>query len=254
MILELLSRKNNMNYNLKIASIFGVCSAIFLSMLIEIKEESLNNLVEGKYFILTRQQIYDRTMLEDLKQLEIETNLKECKLIEVMPVRNNSEKFYYSIDEDLLLKFINTESHEAAKKLLTKSAQKKQLISVPRTTTPSKRSGYINELKKSIQEDDVMLREDYCNWIDAVYASPKGFLSVSGIKEMMSTLHEFSGNNKSIEKEILKIAIKNGSRNLDWAIETYKSRPVNLTMTEMPKTADIKDNIESIKNGSVEKF
>ena len=88
MIFELLSRKNNMSYNLKIASIFGVCSAILLSVLLEAKEENMNNLVDGKYFILTRQQIYDLTSMDDLKQMEVEDSLRECQLIEVKPVKN----------------------------------------------------------------------------------------------------------------------------------------------------------------------
>ena len=72
MIFELLSHRNNVSYNLKIASIFGVCSAIFLGLLIDNKNENLDNLVEGKYFMLNRQYIYLSTGLDDLKQLENE--------------------------------------------------------------------------------------------------------------------------------------------------------------------------------------
>ena len=255
MIFELLSHRNNVSYNLKIASIFGVCSAIFLGLLIDNKNENLDNLVEGKYFMLNRQYIYLSTGLDDLKQLEVESNLKECGIIDVIPVKNNLEKFYYSLDEDLLVKFLTVDSIEETKKLLTPSAQKKTLISVPRTQAPSKRSQYILSLKKSIQEDDPILRECYCNWIDAVYANPKGFLSVSSIKQCIKTLKELT-DNKSVQKEIIEIAIKNGSRNLDWAIEEYNKKPKqsNLHITKLESESVLQDNIEKIKHGAGPKF
>lgn len=258
MIFELLSHRNNMSYNLKIASIFGVCSAILLGLLIDAKQDAIltDKLVEDKFFLLTRQQIYDLTGLDDLKQLEVEDALKECRLIEVTPVKNNSEKFYYSLDENLLLKFIEAKSTEEAKKLLTKSAQKKSLISVPRTSTPSKRSTYINGLKKSLKEDDIMVRENLCNWIDAVYANPKGFLSASSIEQCLKTLNEFTRGNRELKIEIIQIAVKNGSRNLDWAIEVYqKNHPnSNFLLGEYTSTEDLQKNIENIKSGSSMKF
>ena len=164
--------------------------------------------------------------MDDLKQMEVEDSLRECQLIEVKPVKNSNIKFYYSLDEELLLKFLQTQSNEDAKKLLTKSAQKKSLILVPRTEIPSKRSTYINSLKKSIEESDVILKDLYFDWIDAVYANPKGFLSQSGIKEMRKTLSDFTSD-KKVEKEIIKIAIKNGYRNLDWAINEYQNSKTN---------------------------
>lgn len=258
MIFELLSHRNNMSYNLKIASIFGVCSAIMLGLLIDAKQEAviMDKLIDDKFFLLTRQQIYDLTGLDDLKQLEVEDALKECNLIEVTPVKNNSEKFYYSLDEDLLMKFLMAKSNEEAKKLLTKSAQKKSLISIPRTAAPSKRSTYINGLKKSLKEDDIVVRENLCNWIDAVYANPKGFLSASSIEQCLKTLNEFTRGDKDKKIEIIQIAIKNGSRNLDWAMEEYqKKHPVNkLNLTDYTSPEDLKNNIEKIKNGSMMKF
>lgn len=258
MIFDLLSRKNNMTYNLKMATIFGVCSAIFLSLLIDTKEENLYQLVDEKYFMLSRQTIYDYTGLDDLKQLEVEDNLKECNLIEVLPVKNNSDKFYYSLDENLLQKFLEAKSTEDAKKLLTKSARKKSLISVPRTTPPSKRALYIDNLKKSIKEEDVLLREDYLNWIDSVYGNPKGYLSVSSIQQCIKTLNEFSKGNKQLERDIVKIAIKNGWRNIDWAIQEYKDKNMstkNLTITEdIPSEVDLEENIKKIKAGDITQF
>ena len=126
---------------------------------------------------------------------------------------------------------------------------------MPRTQAPSKRSQYILSLKKSIQEDDPILRECYCNWIDAVYANPKGFLSVSSIKQCIKTLKELT-DNKSVQKEIIEIAIKNGSRNLDWAIEEYNKKPKqsNLHITKLESESVLQDNIEKIKQGAGPKF
>ena len=137
--------------------------------------------------------------------------------------------------------------------MLTKSAQKKSLILVPRTEIPSKRSTYINSLKKSIEESDVILKDLYFDWIDAVYANPKGFLSQSGIKEMRKTLSDFTSD-KKVEKEIIKIAIKNGYRNLDWAINEYQNSKTNILSTDAPKIEQLQENIDSIKNGDSEGF
>ena len=253
MILDLLSKRNTVTYNLKLGSIFGVCSAIFLSLLIDTKIANEDNLIDSKYFMLSRKQIYDLTALEDLKQIEVEDNLKSCKLIEVLPVKNNTEKFYYSIDEDLLLKFLKAETYEDSKKLLTKSAQKKSLINVPRTSLPSKRSVYIQNLKAGIKEEDPVLRQYYFDWIDSVYANPKGFLSTTSIKECIKSLDEYSKNNLKIKKEVMQLAIKSGSRNLDWSIEEHskKCKDKNkLNITEMTSQDELQQNIDQLKNSN----
>ena len=60
MIYEFLTSKNNRTYNLKLAKYLGVYSAVFISMLLEMKEESINlkKSVED-FFILGRPQIYE---------------------------------------------------------------------------------------------------------------------------------------------------------------------------------------------------
>ena len=65
MLIDLLSTDNLANYNVKIAQVMGLHSAIYINELINISNKATqkNKLVSDKYFILDRKYITKRTNL-----------------------------------------------------------------------------------------------------------------------------------------------------------------------------------------------
>ena len=95
--------------------------------------------------------------------------------------------------------------------------------SVQRTT---KREMTVKKLKGYIDVENPLLKQYLCDWIDAVYANPKGFLTKKSIEMALADLEAFS-KDIDMQVEVLRIAIKNGMRDITWAIQRYrKDNPV----------------------------
>lgn len=258
MLFELLTKRNNRSYNLKLAKFFGVYSAVFISLLLDTKEESelLNKTVE-KFFIMSRQQIYDLTGLEDSKQLDVENVLVETGLLEIKPVKNSSEKFYYGINEELLMNILMAKDTESAEKLITKTGDTKKLIKQERVEKISKRANYILNLKKGLKESDPVVRDLLNTWIDTVYENPKGFLAPTTIAACLKTLEEYSGGKQKVKKEVIDIAIKSQHRNLDWSIEQHQKQVKSksaIKFSDKVSASEIDNNIKEILKGEVNGF
>ena len=62
----------------------------------------------------------------------------------------------------------------------------------------------------------------YCDWIDGVYANPKGFLSIRAIKIAQDTVDKFADHDLDKALQLINIATVNGYRDMNWAIEQYR--------------------------------
>ena len=62
MLIELLSSSNYVNFNIKVAQILGLKSAIYLSQLMDINEKAIRkNKIEDNFFTIDRKYIESRT-------------------------------------------------------------------------------------------------------------------------------------------------------------------------------------------------
>ena len=76
MLIELLSTSNYVSYNIKLANLLGLHTAIYLSELMNINDKAIRkNKLNNNYFTLRREYITERTTLSAEEQKDIEKNL-----------------------------------------------------------------------------------------------------------------------------------------------------------------------------------
>ena len=225
------------SYNVDVAKVFGVCSSVFLSCLdFEFEHQKRNKQLNANNTVaLSRAEIYSRTGLDDNKQIEIETALSECGVISTKPLQNVPNKSYYIVNVDQLKKIMESEDPEE----VISNEGAKQFIKQPRVEPVSKRKTHIANLKKKIKPSSPIIDQYLCDWIDAVYTNPKGFLSPSGVEINQKELEAYTHNDDT-KVEILKIAIKGGCRELSWAIDKYEEQTKAKATNSFVKYSDIK--------------
>ena len=134
-------------------------------------------------------------------------------------MQNIPNKHYYILNYDQLNKIMFAENPTDV--VLNEKA--KQFIQKRRVEPTSKRQAHIKSLKNKITIEDPVIQEYLCNWIDAVYSKPKGFLSPTGVSIAQDELVQYT-TDQGKQIELLKIAIKGGLRDLTWAIEQYEAK------------------------------
>jgi hypothetical protein len=209
------------SYGLEIAKVFGVQSSILLSCIdSEFSYQTRNNMLNGKDTVaVSRAEIYARTGLNDEEQKDVEFALQECGVLTVKPLQNVPNKNYYILFKDKLDEIVNSSNPSD----VIKSSSVKQFVREPRAEPMSKRKAYIAELKSYIKVSDPVIHDYLCQWIDAVYTNPRGYISKKGMEIAQEGLFAYA-KTQDVQIALLKIAIKGGLRDLDWAIERYEKQ------------------------------
>jgi hypothetical protein len=230
------------SYNLEVAKVFGVCTAIFLGCINEEFEYQLRHksVSANNAISITRAEIYERTGLEDTKQVEIELALTECGILITKPVKNVPNKNYYTLNDAQFIKIMNSVNPSE----VIGEEKAKQFTKQPRVEPINKRQTYIIQLKKKINVSDPVIQQYLVDWIDAVYAKPKGFLSPTGVTIAQQELLAYTKDSQEKQIAILKIAIKDGLRDLTWAIERYEKQSGLDSSRNFASYEDIKANAE----------
>ena len=85
MLVELLSQSNYQSFNIKLAQLLGLESAIYLSALIDINEKAFrkNKIIDHGFFMVDRDYIKARTTLTKSKQEKIECELNKLGILEL---------------------------------------------------------------------------------------------------------------------------------------------------------------------------
>ena len=91
----------------------------------------------------------------------------------------------------------------------------------------TKRQSYIEVLKDCAAHENAELNQAYMDWVDGVYANPKGFLSPKSVKVFKETVDNFAQGNLDLALKIIDIATVNGYRDATWAINVYKKKKKN---------------------------
>lgn len=227
MLIELLSMSNYGNYNIKVAHILGLESAIYLNELMNINEKALRkNKIEENFFTIDREYIQERTTLAEDKQKEIEANLLKIGILEKNETNGDTiclnittlTSILMSPDEKLI-KNISNLAHIKP----TKSAKAKTIK---------------NNLKKYIETTNEELIEAYGEWIDTIY-SKNGWMSKKQVTVAQNVIDNFSNRNLDLALKIIEIATVNGYKDMTWAINNYK-RDYNISyhITASPQVVD----------------
>lgn len=217
------------SYSLCVAQKFGVNCAVMLSFI----DNSLANGITA----LSRDDIFNNTGVDADKQKEVEEVLTECGVLTVTRFSNRADKNYYKIEEQRLVSALSEKS--LAEIVLGDSAKvtESEKTSAKRIT---QKSQLVEKLKRSIKTSDPIVRQYMCDWIDAVHASPKGYLSVQGVTISEQELSAYSAS-QEVQIAILKIAIVNSYRDLTWAIQRYE-KDHSATGNNFVKYSDIKSD------------
>jgi hypothetical protein len=237
---------NTNSYNIDVAKIFGVCSAVFITCiyqeyLYQTRNKKSN---DNDTIALSRAEIYERTGLDDEKQIDVELALVACGIISTKPLQNVPNKNYYIFNSEQFDKIMTAKSPDD----IINSSQAIQFIKKPRVEPVSKRQTHIAKLKSSVSVDDPILQQYFCDWIDAVYTNPKGFLSPSSVNIAQQELLAYCKNNQDVQIAIMRIAIKGGLRDITWAIQKYEETNTKQINNNFVTYKDIKSDGSNVIN------
>ena len=210
MLLDLLSLDNYVNYNIKVAELLGLHTAIYLSELMNINEKAVRKLkVNDEYFTVDRKYITQRTTLSKDEQLKIDNQLLELGILN----RNEQNQNILTLNINKLISMLNNgvELEEEIVKPKQKSVGKKL----------TKEEQSKQQMKECLDVVNPELYCAYCEWIDAVFAKLH-WMSQKAVKVAQTLIDEASQRDLDVALKILEIATINGYKDMSWAIKNYK--------------------------------
>ena len=197
------------SYSVSVAQICGVKSAVFLSYLWNTAKEDFSDIT------MERNDIFNSVGLTEDEQIDVEKSLSQSGVITVTQYKGNPSKNHYAFHGDVFNSLMSSQNFMEPLDVST-VAPKKEL---PRKNSRQK---FANSLKAGLLGSTSPIVHQYlCDWIDAIYANPKYCLSHQGVNLCVNDLINFSDND-DVRIAIIKIAIKRGWRDLNWAINDYK--------------------------------
>lgn len=238
MLIELFSTSNYARYNVSIAHLFNLHTAIYLQELMNINEKAIKKAkLDGKYFILDREYIKSRTTFTVEEQKEIDDLLISVGVLK--KEENNPDALY--VDIPFLTSILSSEDENIIDNV-------KKLVK-PKPVKATKTQKIIESLKENIVTTNAELRAAYSEWIDAVYAKDH-WMSKTAVVSGQALIDEFSNHNLDIALQVLRIAAINGYRNIEWAINSYKETyrvgyrvPPQISSEEVNKTVELSDEV-----------
>ena len=183
MLIELLSTSNYVSFNIKLAELLGLHTAIYVSELMNINDKAIRkDKISDSSFSLDREYVKKRTTLQIEEQLEIEDQLIKLGVVEKPTDDENCVTLHLNIlttimmdpDEELIGKI---------KKLSSSKGNSKGKA--------TKADAIRQNLKTNILSTNVELIEAYSDWIDAVYAK-EGWMSKKAVMLGQQIVDDFS--------------------------------------------------------------
>lgn len=210
MLIELLSTSNYVSYNVQLAELLGLHTAIYLSELMNINEKAIKkDKLDNNYFTLVRSYITSRTTLDEKEQLEIEDNLLKLGILE-----QGEQKDTISLN----ITTLTTLMMDPDEQLIDKITKIKKKATSKRGRT--KADAIKDNLKANLKVTNEELKEAYCGWIDAIY-DKQGWMSAKCVTVAETTVDSFSNHNLDVALKLLEIASIHGYRDIQWAINKY---------------------------------
>ena len=191
MLIDLLSMSNYVSYNVKLANILGLNTAIYISELLNIKDKAMHkNKVRGEYFTVDRKYIQERTTLDEPTQLALEENLLSLGILEKTQGNDNDLSLNVTALTSILMSQDETLLKDISKIVKAKSSPKRTKSQVIR-----------DNLKENIVTTNEELREAYSEWIDSVYAK-EGWMSKKAVVSAQAV--KVSADSRKINKKLVR--------------------------------------------------
>ena len=239
MLLDALDQRNFITVNTRAVQLFGLDSAFYLTELFTIytKAKDKKKLLDGDFFKIDRGYVTTRTSLTEEEQLICDANLMKVGIM----VRDNDDPNIIKIDPTQYLTLISSEDVS-----LYNDVKKQMKALKPKGVKGSQRQIIINNLKNGIECSNYELLTALREWVDGVYANPKGFLSKTAIKLFQDTLNNYTQGDLDMALRIVQIATIQGYKNCDWAIKIYEesqrkgtTKGVRVTQQEVATETDL---------------
>lgn len=224
MLIELLSTSNYVSYNIKIAQLFGLHTAIYLSELMNINDKAIRkNKITNNAFKIDRKYITSRTTIPKDEQLDIEENLFKLGILET-----GEDENVISLNITTLTTLLMSTDESLIDKVKKISKRKRE--------KPTKQDVIKDNLKSYINANNEELKQAYESWIDSVF-DKQGWMSKKAVTMAQQTVDEFSNHNLDVALKVIEIADLNAYRDMHWAIEVYnKHYKVNYKMSNPKPT------------------
>lgn len=238
--MDIFNQDNSITINYKAITLFGLNTAAYLTLLISIyRKATIKNKLDNDFFKLDRSYIQELLGMSVEEQLVCDGNLLKLSIIRKSPDDPNRIK----VDLKLYLSLLNDDDLK-----LIDEVRKSMKVTRPKGLKQSQRQIQINNLKDCIQCSNYELLTALRDWVDGVYANPKGFLSKASIKVFQDTLNNYTKGDLDLALRIVQIATVQGYRDCNWAINVYEkeSKPrqaVRVTEQEVASKDNLSDTI-----------
>ena len=210
MLFDLLSTDMYVSYNIKLAHILDLNSAVYISELININRKAIakNKLKEDGFFKIDRNYIENRTTLKKEDQKAIDEKLSSINIIAI-----GESSDLLKIDMDVLTSII-----------LGNQKIVSEIVQPAKKGRPTKQEIVLKALKANIETTNVELKHAYEDWIDAVSAK-QGWMTKVHVLEGQKVMGNYN-KEKDLDMalDILKIATMGGFRDITWAIRDYEKK------------------------------
>lgn len=218
MLIDLLNPENQLSYNIKIAQVIGLHAAVYLSELMEINGKAIRKekVDEDGYFMIDRTYVTSRTTLSSEEQTELDHKLSD---IDVIKIKDEKTPDIIKLDLIHLADIIASDDMKLLQ-AVTKATKIKTLNS-PRAKM-TQRQKQAEEFKSKLTYPNPEIEAALKDWVDGVYANPKGFLSYRSIKSFKETVDSYAQGNLDLALKIIEIATINGYRDATWAINLFE--------------------------------
>lgn len=213
MVIDLVAVDSYMMINRRAAQVLGLPVAVYLSEVLNIGKTVVRKQKydENGFFKLDRNFIERQTTIEKVDQLAYDSLLQKNGILEISPEDKNKVMLH----ADTFMMLITTEDETVLKNLekvakTTKTAKKE-----------SKKEAILQMLKDSVQGVEPEVKVEIDNWIDVVYE--KGVCKRVQVVNFVESLKEYS-ESPTVQKDLLKILIINGWKDVQFAINRYEDR------------------------------
>jgi hypothetical protein len=214
--IDILNSNNYISFNIKTAQIFGLNTAVYISEIFNIVQtvKRKQKFVDKDYFKLDRKYVFIRTTLSIEEQLRIDEKLVKVGIL----YKHTENPDTMKIDVKMFASIITSDDVE-----LIEDLSKKLEGLNKKDPKESKKQAIITALKNSIQCSDYELLTALRDWVDAIFANPKGnYLSNASIKLFQETLNNYTKGDLDLALRLIKIATIQGYRDCTWAISVYE--------------------------------
>lgn len=216
MNIDVLATDSHIIVNKRLAEIFGISEAVYLSELFNISKKAVNKKSfdpETGYFTLARKYIEKQTTIKPTQQCEFDQKFQQAGILEVSETNIDMIR----IDTSKVISLITCQDVKVLAAVVNQAKTDKE------TKKETKRNAIIQMLKNSIKTADQQVRAALENWVSVVY--DKGMCKKAQVEVFENQLNLYTANSAT-QLAIINICIAQGYKNCDFGIQIYeKTKP-----------------------------